>query len=159
MQLGMSAPCRFVFLTIAVGLIAVGCGGPASETPETPETSPPPVAESEPPPPATEATENPREAHIRNNIVAMAESAFPDDTGLEWMIHSFDHQGDLSFVEVEPKPATVGYPRFQFAVSFQDEAAPVVAATYALIDGEYKLFSSEAGFEEVLPKSITVADS
>ena len=155
-----------VLIVLIATLALTGCGDKAPEdtTAESPPATEAPTADPATEPSSSEPSadpstqENPREAYLRSNIVTLAEGEFPDDTGLEWLVHGFDHQGDLSFVEVEPKPATVGYPRFKLAVSFQDENAPTVIANYALIDGEFKLFGSMPGFEDTLPASLPARD-
>ena len=101
--------------------------------------------------------ETERESHLRENIVSIAGEEFPDDTGLEWVIHGFEHKDHLTFVEVEPRPDTVGYPRFKFVVSFTDANVPIVVATYSLEDDRYTLLclieNSTDDLPEVLPRS------
>ncbi|MBM80151.1 MAG: hypothetical protein CMJ78_06105 [Planctomycetaceae bacterium] len=95
-----------------------------------------------------------REKHLRENIVSIAEGEFPDETGLEWKIHAFDNQAHRTYVEVEPKPDTVGYPRFQFVLSFNDEKSPVVVATYCLDGQDYTLLSTAENSTENLPQKL-----
>ncbi len=57
---------------------------------------------------------NEREQFIRDNITSIAEEAFPDDIGIEWVIHNIvDHPKGIE-VEVEPRPDDVSYTRFRF---------------------------------------------
>ncbi len=84
-----------------------------------------------------------REIWLRANIVRLAEECFPDDAGLAWPVLGVEHRGELAYVEVEPKPATVGYPRFKFVVSFQDPAKPGVKGCYCLDRGKWKLLFNE----------------
>ena len=82
-----------------------------------------------------------RESFLRDNIVRLAEAAFPDNKGIQWNILSFEHKAHLTYVEAEPNPSTVGYPRFKFAVSFKNPEMPRVIGTYCFKDGQYSLFS------------------
>jgi len=88
-------------------------------------------------PGATEA-----EHWVRPRIVEIAEENFPDDLGLEWRIHGVRQRGGLLFVEVEPIPAQVGYPRFLFTFTYTDLPAPSHVATYCLEAGRYSLLST-----------------
>lgn len=83
-----------------------------------------------------------REAFLKDNIVRLAEREFPGNKGIQWNILSFEHKAHLSYVEVEPTPATVGYPRFKFAVSFKNPETPRVIGTYCFKDGQYSLLST-----------------
>lgn len=83
-----------------------------------------------------------REAFLKDNIVRLAEAEFPDNKGIQWNILSFEHKGHLTNVEVEPTPATAGYPRFKFAVSFKNPETPRVIGTYCFKDGQYSLLST-----------------
>ncbi len=94
-----------------------------------------------------------RESYLREKIVWIAEDEFPDNTGLEWTIHGFEHSGEFTLVELEPKPDEVGYSRFKFVVSFENPSSPLVIATYCLEDGKYSLLSSsQISFE--LPREL-----
>ena len=136
-------------------MTCLACGGGDSTNPPAEQASAPQATEEAAEPATPEEGQNPeREGYLRENIVAMAEEQFPDDTGLEWEVHGFDHQEHLTFVEVEPQPSTVGYPRFRFAVSFADEAAPKVVATYALIEERFALFSTDPDLEDELLKEL-----
>lgn len=83
-----------------------------------------------------------REAFLKDNIVRLAEREFPDNKGIQWNILSFEHKAHLSYIEAEPTPATVGYPRFKFAVSFKNPETPRVIGTYCFKDGQYSLLST-----------------
>lgn len=83
-----------------------------------------------------------REAFLKDNIVRLAETEFPNNKGIQWNILSFEHKAHLTYVEVEPAPATVGYPRFKFAVSFKNPETPRVIGTYCFKDGQYSLLST-----------------
>jgi hypothetical protein len=82
-----------------------------------------------------------RESFLKDNIVRLAEAAFPDNKGIQWNILSFEHKAHLTYVEAEPNPSTVDYPRFKFAVSFKNPEMPRVIGTYCFKDGQYSLFS------------------
>ncbi len=83
-----------------------------------------------------------REAFLKDNIVRLAERVFPDNKGIQWNILNFEHKAHLSYIEAEPTPATVGYPRFKFAVSFKNPETPRVIGTYCFKDGQYSLLST-----------------
>jgi hypothetical protein len=83
-----------------------------------------------------------REAFLKDNIVRLAETEFPDNKGIQWNILSFEHKAHLTHVEVESTPATVGYPRFKFAVSFKNPETPRVIGIYCFKDGQYSLLST-----------------
>jgi len=84
-----------------------------------------------------------REAFLKDNIVRLAEAEFPDNKGLQWNILSFEHKAHLTYVEVEPTPATVGYSRLKFAVTFKNPETPRVIGTYGFKDGQYSLLSTK----------------
>jgi len=98
-------------------------------------------------PPKQETTfiseESKREAFLRDNIVRLAEAEFPDDKGIQWNILSFEHKAHLTHVEVEPTPATVGYPRFKFVVSFKNPEMPRIIGIYCFENGQYGLLSTK----------------
>lgn len=50
-----------------------------------------------------------RELFLKDNIVRLAEVEFPDNKGILWNILSFDHKAHLTYIEVEPTPATLEY--------------------------------------------------
>ena len=68
-----------------------------------------------------------REEFLRNNIASIAETAFPDSMGNEWIIHSImEHEKGLA-VEVEPSPNKVGYSRFRLIFQFkQPDRADII---------------------------------
>ena len=114
-------------------MTCLACGGGDSTNPPAEQASTPQATEE-----TAESATQKKDRILRRrlpteNIVAMAEEQFPDDTGLEWEIHGFDHQEHLTFVEVEPQLPLSVIRGSVFAVSFADEAAPKVVATYALI--------------------------
>ncbi len=72
------------------------------------------------------------EQYIRDNISSIAESAFPDNTGNEWLIHKVIRHPDRLEVEVEPVPDDVGYPRFRFFIEFMAPDKPKITECYCL---------------------------
>ncbi|OHB34876.1 MAG: hypothetical protein A2Y09_01660 [Planctomycetes bacterium GWA2_39_15] len=84
-----------------------------------------------------------RESFLKDNIVRLAEAAFPDNKGIQWNILSFEHKAHLTYVEAEPTSANLGYPRFKFVVSFKNPEIPRVIGTYCFKDGQYSLFSAK----------------
>lgn len=84
-----------------------------------------------------------RELFLKDNIVRLAEAEFPDNKGVQWTILSLEHKAHLTYVIVAPNPATLGYPRFKFAVSFKNPEMPRVIGTYCFKDGQYSLLSAK----------------
>lgn len=84
-----------------------------------------------------------RETFLKENIARLAETEFPDQKGLQWNILNFEHKAHLTYAEVEPTPATIGYPRIKFAVSFKNPETPRVIGTYCFKDGQYSLLSTK----------------
>jgi len=76
-----------------------------------------------------------------------------DDTLIDWYMHSSFDDGHLSFVEVEPFPKEVGYDKFIFVVSFEQQPADLIA-TYCFEDGEFFMFSSNANDHHNLPAKL-----
>jgi hypothetical protein len=67
---------------------------------------------------------------------------------LEWALHQFEHGGPYTIVEVEPRPATVGYPRFRFAIEFGPARTMMTSlGVYCLERGEYTLLASTPGVD------------
>jgi hypothetical protein len=46
-----------------------------------------------------------QEQYIRDNIASIAEEAFPDNIGNEWIIHNILEHPEGIEVEVEPRPS------------------------------------------------------
>lgn len=67
---------------------------------------------------------------------------FPDNHDVTWdVLGTTVADDDEVFVEVQPTPDEVGYPRFTFLVEC-DDGTPELVATYALEDGAYVLLST-----------------
>ena len=81
-----------------------------------------------------------QEQYVREHIVSIAESAFPDNIGNDWLIHDLIvHPGKIE-VEVEPIPDNVGYPRFRFFIEFDAPDKPNITECYCLdASGEWDL--------------------
>jgi hypothetical protein len=96
------------------------------------------------------------EDYVRAHVVEIAEDQFPDNVGLQWTVLGFQHREDLGlvFVEVEPRPDEVGYPRFQFALQASHAGPPKRVATYCLDAGHYTLLSTSPGAPRNVPKQI-----
>ena len=84
-----------------------------------------------------------RESFLKENITRLAETEFPDNKGIQWNIISLEHKAHLTYVIVEPNPATLDYPRFKFTVSFKNPEMPCVIGTYCFKDDQYSLFSTK----------------
>lgn len=83
---------------------------------------------------------NEQEQYIRDNITSIAETAFPDNIGNEWIIHNIIEHPKGIEVEVEPRPDNVGYPRFRFIIEFKTPTEPNITYCYFLEDtGEWDL--------------------
>jgi hypothetical protein len=91
---------------------------------------------------------------VRENIVRIAETQFPDNRGLRWLIHGFSRLGSLVVVEVEPQPSEVGYSRFKFVFVVDGGAHLRHVATYCLEAGEYSLLSTSPDAPVGLPKRL-----
>ncbi len=87
---------------------------------------------------------NEQEQFIRDNITSIAEEAFPDNIGIEWVIHNIlDHPKGIE-VEVEPRPDDVGYTRFRFILDFKTPTSATITYCYCLEDnGEWDLLFTE----------------
>lgn len=96
------------------------------------------------------------EDYVRAHVVEIAEDQFPDNVGLQWTVLGFQHREDLGlvFVEVEPSPDEVGYPRFQFALQASHAGPPKRVATYCLDAGHYTLLSTSPGAPRSVPKQL-----
>lgn len=84
-----------------------------------------------------------REAFLKDNIVRLAEAEFPDNKGIQWNIISLEHKAHLTYVVVEPNPATLDYPRFKFAVSFKNPEMPRVVGIFCFENGQYSLLGTK----------------
>jgi len=88
-----------------------------------------------------------REDYLKTHIVAIAEEAFPDNLGLEWIVRGFVHRGDFTVVEVEPQPDEVGYTRFKLVQSFANPQKPKHnIACYCFEDGKWQLLFGDSAF-------------
>ena len=80
-----------------------------------------------------------REEYLREHVSHIVKAELPKYAGVTWSIVSFDHEFFLTYLEVEAETAAVDHPRFMFMISFQEEDAPFVVATYEEQDGSYWL--------------------
>jgi hypothetical protein len=94
------------------------------------------------------------EEYVSEHIVEIAEGIFPDNLGLAWIIHGFEHRDNLTYVEVEPKPDEVGYSRFKFVISSPRPGDVNVIAGYDLTDGTYSLLFTAPGFNKKFPEQL-----
>lgn len=78
-----------------------------------------------------------RETWIKANLQRIATESFPDDTGVTWKLLGVEHMGDVSSAEAEPRPQTVGYPKFRFEFSFRKLDAPELTACYCWKEGKW----------------------
>ena len=82
--------------------------------------------------------------YIRDNITDIAEEAFPDNIGNEWIIHHIIEHPKGIEVEVEPRPEDVGYSRFRFIIEFKTPTAPNITECYSLEEsGEWDLLFTD----------------
>ncbi|MCF6158585.1 MAG: hypothetical protein E3K32_08415 [wastewater metagenome] len=84
-----------------------------------------------------------REVFMKDSIVRLTESAFPDIQGIQWNILSFDHKGQVTHVEAEPTPASLEYPRFKFIISFKNPEMPRIIEVLGFQDDQYRLVNLE----------------
>src|SRR5438309_8920020 len=80
-----------------------------------------------------------RDELIRAKINDLGRKSFPDDPDVLWHVRSILHANNYSFVEAEPTPATVGYPRLMFVLSFAFGAEPAVVGCYGFERGLWSL--------------------
>ena len=74
-----------------------------------------------------------RESYLRDNIVRLAEAELPENKGIKGILCNIirlEHKAHLIYAVVEPNPANLDYPRFKFAVSFENSEMPRVIGTY-----------------------------
>ena len=86
---------------------------------------------------SSEPVSSDRESVIRTCINAIGRESFPDDTNVTWKIREIVHKGLYSFVEAEPTPPSVGYPKFKFVLMFSTKQ-PTVVGCYCF-DKEWSL--------------------
>ncbi len=84
-----------------------------------------------------------RELFLKDNILRLAETEFPNNKGIQWNILGFEHKAHLTHVEVEPVPANLDYPRFKFVVSFKNPEMPRVIGMFCCKNGQYILYSAK----------------
>jgi hypothetical protein len=80
-----------------------------------------------------------REEWIHANINEIGWESFPDNLEETWTVIDIQHDADVSFVEAEATPVTVGYPRFKFVLDFTNPTSPKTRACQALKDGGWSL--------------------
>ena len=80
-----------------------------------------------------------REEWINANINEIGREAFPDNLEETWTVIDIQHDSDVSVVEAEATPATVGYPRFKFVMDFTNPTRPTNRACHALEGAEWSL--------------------
>ena len=80
-----------------------------------------------------------RDELIWAKINDLGRESFPDDPDVVWQVRSIVHADSYSFVEATPNPATVGYPRFMFVLSFAAAAEPAVVGCYCFDRGLWSL--------------------
>lgn len=108
----------------------------------------PPEPQKLPPTEPAPETAEEREAAVRKIIATVAESEFPDDTGLHWEVIQYRERDGHSFVEVAPRPAVMSYDRFILVLSFERGMPKRPTATYAFEAGMYTLLATAPDVEE-----------
>ena len=73
-----------------------------------------------------------QEQYIRENITSIAEEAFPDNIGIEWIIHNILVHPKGIEVEVEPSSDDLGYSRFRFIIEFKNSDKTNITHCYCL---------------------------
>ena len=85
-----------------------------------------------------------QEQYIRDNITSIAEEAFPDNIGNEWIIHNISEHTKGFDVEVEPQPDDVGYSRLRFIIEFATPTTLNITECYSLEEsGEWDLLFTD----------------
>jgi hypothetical protein len=85
-----------------------------------------------------------RKQVILEHIGEIAGDTFPDDD-VEWKVLGIRHEGEYSFVESEPVPPTVGYPRFKFVLRFEAFGRVHDVGCYALVGDKWSLLAATPG--------------
>ena len=80
-----------------------------------------------------------RDEWINANINEIGQEAFPDNLKETWTVIDIQHDSDVSVVEAEATPATVGYPRFRFVLDFTNPTSPTNTACHVLKEGGWSL--------------------
>jgi hypothetical protein len=85
------------------------------------------------------------EAAALGSVDRLGKRSFPDNPDASWQVLGHKVVGALRYVEVEPGPDEVGYPRFVFVIGCLASAGePTIYGAYALDKGSYVLlFTSE----------------
>jgi hypothetical protein len=83
-----------------------------------------------------------RDETIRLKIDDLGRKSFPDEPDVDWQVRRIVHADTYSFVEAEPIPATLGYPKFMFVLSFAMALEPAVVGCYCLDRGLWRLLFS-----------------
>ena len=79
-----------------------------------------------------------RDPAIWTHINTIGHDSFPDNTDVSWKIREIVHKGLYSFVEAEPSPPTVGYPKFKFVLLFSSDQ-PTLVGCYCFDKSEWSL--------------------
>jgi hypothetical protein len=87
-----------------------------------------------------------RENYLNANIVKFAEESFPDDLGLQWIVHGFDHNYEYRI-----------YGNFSTGDPIYDPNSDLILPEFILRD--YELISTNPGFlfrpdERYLPSAL-----
>jgi hypothetical protein len=88
---------------------------------------------------------------VRETAPAEARRAFPDNPDVTWIVHSAANDGGHVAAELEPQPATVGYPRFLLIFGCGPGDAPVRYGTYARQNDAWTLLSTTDGSPPLPP--------
>jgi len=80
-----------------------------------------------------------RETAIRQRLNAIGHEAFPDNPEVNWVVEKIEHQEGISIVEVRPDGGDVGYPRFQFVLSFPSAGSPSLKRCFCWNKGKWEL--------------------
>jgi hypothetical protein len=88
---------------------------------------------------------NHREEILRKRIDEHGHQCFPDDENVIWNVLEIRHHDQYSFVQTQPDPDTVGYPRFTFVFLFAAAKDPQLVGCYALDRGKWTVLFTSPG--------------
>ena len=89
--------------------------------------------------------ERERDQIIREKINDIGRETFPEDTEVSWEILKIVHAGKYSFVETEPDPSTLGYPKFILVLAFTKSGKPIEVGCYCFERNQWDLLSTSEG--------------
>jgi hypothetical protein len=125
------APFTASGLLVLVALGGMACSKSSSPTSTEPDAGRPVAAACD-------------EAAAAAAVDRLGKRSFPDNPDVSWRALGQKTRDRVAYVEVEPTPDEVGYPRFVFAIGCEVAGEPKLYGAYALDGGSYTLlFTSD----------------